>query len=430
MTTLAVLRISPCHPRHMARRPPALIFIFITLFLDIFGIGLVAPILPRLIESYSAGGVAQASHLFGWLVALYSLMQFIFAPLLGALSDRYGRRPIILGSLLGAGLDYLLLAFAPTLGWFFVGRAIAGIMGANITAASAYIADVSPPEKRAQNFGLVGAAFGLGFIAGPALGGWLGDIGLRTPFLVAAGVTLLNWCYGLFILPESLPPEKRSPFRWNRANPVGSLLALRRYPVVFGLAGTFFLANFAHQVFPAIWVLYTSYRYQWSVGQTGLSLALVGLMAAIMQGGLTRVVIPRIGERRATLLGLGLLALGLIAYGLAPLGWMAYVLIVLVSPAGIATPAIQGLISRSIRDDEQGAVQGALASLGSVAGIAGPPVVTALFGYFIGPTTPLHLPGAPFFFSSLLTVIAVLLALRSFSRSPRTPPVNDNQASK
>jgi DHA1 family tetracycline resistance protein-like MFS transporter len=401
----------------MARRPPALIFIFITLFLDIFGIGLVAPILPRLIESFSAGGVVQASYLYGWLVALYSLMQFVFAPLLGALSDRYGRRPIILGSLLGAGLDYLLLAFAPTLGWFFVGRILAGIMGANITAASAYIADVSPPEKRAQNFGLVGAAFGLGFIAGPALGGLLGDIGLRTPFLVAAGVTLLNWCYGLFILPESLPPEKRGIFRWNRANPVGSFLALRRYPVVFGLAGTFFLANFAHQVFPAIWVLYTGYRYQWSVGQTGLSLALVGLMAAVMQGGLTRVVIPRLGERRATLFGLGLLALGLIAYGLADTGWKAYVLIVLVSPAGIATPAIQGLISRSIRDDEQGAVQGALASLGSVAGIAGPPVVTALFSYFIGPTTPLHLPGAPFFFSSLLTVVAVFLALRSFSRS-------------
>jgi DHA1 family tetracycline resistance protein-like MFS transporter len=406
----------------MSARQPALGFIFITLFLDIFGIGLVIPILPRLIEQLVGGSVPEASHTFGWLASLYSLMQFIFAPLLGSLSDRFGRRPVILSSLLGSGLDYLLLAFAPTLPWFFVGRIVAGITGANITAASAYIADVSPPEKRAQNFGLIGAAFGLGFIAGPALGGVLGDVGLRMPFLVAAGLTLVNWVYGWFVLPESLAPENRRSFQWSRANPIGSLLALRRYPVVFGLAGTSFLINLAHQVFPATWVLYTSYRYQWSVGQTGLSLALVGVMAAVVQGGLTRVIVPKIGERRAVVIGLSIAVVIYLAYGLAPEAWMVYVIIVIGSFSGIANPAVQGLISRNVRADEQGSVQGALASLGSVAGIAGPPIAAGLFSYFIGPSTPIHLPGAPYFLGSLLVFVALLLAVRSLRLGTASPP--------
>lgn len=407
----------------MASRRPALGFIFITLFLDIFGIGLVIPILPRLIEQLVGGSVPQASHTFGWLTALYSMMQFIFAPLLGSLSDRFGRRPVILSSLFGSGLDYLLLAFAPTLPWFFVGRIIAGITGANITAASAYIADVSPPEKRAQNFGLIGAAFGLGFIAGPALGGLLGDIGLRMPFLVAAALTLLNWLYGWFVLPESLPQENRRAFQWSRANPVGSLLALRRYPVVLGLTGTYFLNTLAHQVFPATWVLYTSYRYQWSVGQTGLSLALVGVMAAVVQGGLTRIIIPKIGERRAVVIGNSIAVVIYIGYGLASQAWMVYVMIIVGSFSGIANPAVQGLISRTARADEQGAIQGALASLGSVAGIAGPPIAAGLFSFFIGPKTPVLLPGAPYFLGGLLVLLALLLALRSFRVAPETAPV-------
>ncbi|MBL9136261.1 MAG: TCR/Tet family MFS transporter [Verrucomicrobiales bacterium] len=406
----------------MAPRKPALGFIFITLFLDIFGIGLVIPILPRLIEELVGGSVPQASHTFGWLTALYSMMQFVFAPLLGSLSDRFGRRPVILSSLFGSGLDYLLLAYAPTLPWFFVGRIVAGITGANITAASAYIADVSPPEKRAQNFGLIGAAFGLGFIAGPALGGMLGDIGLRMPFLVAAGLTLLNWLYGWFVLPESLPPENRRAFQWARANPVGSLLALRRYPVVLGLTGTYFLSNLAHQVFPATWVLYTSYRYQWSVGQTGLSLALVGVMAAVVQGGLTRIIIPKIGERRAVVIGLSIAVAIYVGYGLAYQSWMVYVMILVGSFSGIANPAVQGLISRTARADEQGAIQGALASLGSVAGIAGPPIAAGLFSFFIGPKTPIQLPGAPYFLGGLLVLLALLLALRSFRTTPEPGP--------
>lgn len=406
----------------MSSRKPGLLFILFTLFLDIFGIGLVIPILPRLIESFQGGSVTAASFTFGWLAALYSLMQFLFAPLLGGLSDRFGRRPVILCSLLGSGLDYLFLAFAPTLPWFFVGRMVAGIAGANITAASAYIADISPPEQRAQNFGLVGAAFGLGFIAGPALGGLLGDVGLRIPFLVAAGLTLLNWLYGVFILPESLAPQNRSPFRWARANPVGALLALRRYPLVLGLTGAYFLIHIAHQVYPSNWVLYTGYRYQWTVGQTGLSLALVGLMAAIVQGGLTRLIIPRLGERRAMTLGLTVGALTFVAYGLATRGWMLYGLIVIGSLAGLAGPAVHGLVSRSVLDSEQGAVQGALASLSSLTGIIGPPIATSLFGFFIGDRSPVHLPGAAFFFGGLVILIALALARRSFQRHPPLRP--------
>jgi DHA1 family tetracycline resistance protein-like MFS transporter len=399
-------------------RKPALAFILATLFLDILGIGLIVPILPRLIEQLEGGSVAAASQTFGWLAALYSLMQFLFAPLLGALSDRYGRRPVILASLLGSGLDYLLLAYAPTLPWFFVGRIVAGITGANITAASAYIADVSPPEKRAQAFGLIGAAFGLGFIAGPALGGVLGDIGLRLPFLVAAGLTLVNWLYGVFVLPESLPPEHRSPFRWTRANPVGSLLALRRYPMVFGLAGMHFLIGMGHQVFPATWVLYTGYRFGWSVRQIGLSLAMVGLMAAVVQGGLTRVIIPRIGERRAVTTGLSIAVVTYFGYGLASQGWMIFVLIVIGSLGGICGPAAQSLVSRSVGAHEQGTVQGALASLGSVAGVLGPPLATSLFGYFIGDRAPIRLPGAAFFCGGVLVFLALLLAWRSFRAHP------------
>jgi len=400
----------------MPSRKPALAFVFVTLVLDILGIGLIIPILPRLIESLCGGNVSAASSVYGSLAALYSLMQFVFAPVLGSLSDRFGRRAVILSSLLGSGLDYLVLAFAPTLPWFFVGRIIAGITGANIAASSAYIADVSPPEKRAGNFGLIGAAFGLGFIAGPALGGLLGHLGLRVPFFVAAGLTLLNWLYGLFVLPESLPLVNRRAFSWARANPVGSLLALKRYPVVLGLTGTFFLINLAHQTLPSTWVLYTGYRYHWNSAQVGLSLAIVGLMAAIVQGGLARRIVPALGERRSIIIGLTNATIVMTAYGLATRGWMVYAILVVGSLGAIAMPAIQGLISRSVPLNEQGAMQGSLASLGSVAGIIGPPLATGLFGYFISPRAPAHVPGVAFFWGSFLIFCSLLLALRSFRK--------------
>ena len=408
----------------MTSRKPALGFIFVTLALDILGIGLIIPILPRLIESFEGGDVAAASNTDGLLAALYSLMQFLCAPLIGGLSDRFGRRPVILTSLLGSGLDYFLLAFAPNLGWFFIGRIISGITGANFAAATAYIADVSPPEKRAANFGLIGAAFGLGFILGPALGGLLGNVGLRIPFIVAGGLTLLNWLYGWFVLPESLARENRRVFSWSRSNPAGSLLDLRRHPMVLGLTGTYFLIYLAHQVLPSTWVLYTGYRYHWTIGQTGLSLAIVGLMAAIVQGGLTRIIVERIGEQQAATFGLAISALSYAGYGLATAGWMIYAILVIGSLGGVTGPAVQGLISRNVAANEQGGVQGSLTSLASVSGIIGPPIAAGLFAYFIGDTAPAHLPGAAFFFSAVLTVGALVLAVRSFRKGATKAPAS------
>jgi DHA1 family tetracycline resistance protein-like MFS transporter len=347
-------------------------------------------------------------------------MQFVCLPILGGLSDRFGRRTIILTSLLGSAFDYWLLSWAPTLPWFFLGRIVAGVTSANITAANAYIADVSPPDKRAQNFGLVAAAFGLGFIAGPALGGWLGNFGLRVPFVVAGALTICNWFYGMFVLPESLPRDQRRAFDWKRANPVGSLVALKRFPVVLGLTTTYFLMMLAHQTFPSTWVLYTSYRYGWTSGQVGASLAVVGVMAAVVQGGLARRIIPALGERRSIIIGLTNATVFMIFYGLAPEGWMVYVLLVIGSFGGIGSPALQGLISRYIPLNEQGAVQGALASLASLAGIVGPPITTGLFGYFISDRAPVHLPGVAFFLASFLMFCGMLLALRSFRKHPPT----------
>ncbi len=407
----------------MTARKPALGFIFVTLVLDILGVGLIIPILPKLITVLSDGDLSAAAHTYGWLAALFSLMQFVCAPVLGSLSDRFGRRAVILGSLFGSALDYLLLAFAPTLPWFFLGRIISGMTAANITAANAYIADVSPPEKRAQNFALVAAAFGLGFVAGPALGGWLGNIHLRLPFFVGAGLTTLNWLYGLLILPESLPRDQRRAFSWKRANPVGSLLALKRFPVVLGLTATYFLMMLAHQTFPSTWVLYTSYRYHWTPGQVGASLAVVGVMAMIVQGGLSRRIIPALGERRSIVIGLTNATVFMFAYGLATQGWMIYVLLTLGSFGSIASPALQGLISRHVPLNEQGAVQGALASLASVAGVLAPPLTTSLFGYFISPQAPTPVPGIAFFLGSALMFSAMLLALRSFRKEPATAPV-------
>ena len=391
-------------------RTPALAFILITVTLDILGIGLIVPILPKLVKQFSGGDTAAASHAAGWLSALYSLMQFAFAPLLGCLSDKVGRRPVILLSQFGLALDYLLLALAPSMSCFVVGRIVAGITGANFAAATAYIADVSPPEKRAANFGMIGAAFGIGFIIGPLIGGVLGDIGLRVPFYAAGALTLANWLYGWFILPESLKPENRRPINWRRANPFGAFAELTRRPRVFGLAVCAFLSFVAHQVYPSVWVLYTEFRYGWSSLWNGVSLALVGVCAAVMQGFLTGRVIARIGDWRTTFLGLGVTALAYVAYGLAAEGWMIYGIIIIGSIGGLAGPAVQGLISNSVGDDEQGAVQGAVTSLESVAGIVGPLITTSLFSHFISVENGHRIPGAPFFSSGIIALIALAAA--------------------
>lgn len=400
----------------MSARRPAVLFIFITLVLDILGIGLVVPVLPKLIQHYQGGDVTAGSNAYGMLAALYALMQFLCAPLLGSLSDRYGRRPVILISLFGSAIDYFLIAFAPNLIWFAIGRIVAGITAANYAAASAYIADVSPPEKRAANFGLIGAAFGIGFIIGPILGGLLAKWGVKVPFLFAGGLTLANWAYGWFVLPESLAPEHRRSFSWGRSNPVGALLALRRFPALLGLVVTYFIAVLAHQVYPSIWVLYTTYRYHWTELQTGLSLAAVGVMAGVVQGGLTKRVVGSLGEKKTVLYGLTMAIFFYAAYGFATQGWMIYLCIVLGSLAGLVTPAVQSLMTQSVPKNEQGELQGALSSLSSVAGVAGPLASTRLFGYFVSDKAPLLLPGAPFFWSSLLMLLSLAIAVPSLKR--------------
>ena len=401
----------------ISKRQASLGFIFVTLFLDVMGLGLIIPVLPKLVESF-AGGEAEASRIFGLMVALYAAMQFLFAPILGSLSDKYGRRAVILISLTGAGIDYLLLAFAPNLTWLFIWRIVAGITAANITAVTAYIADISTPEKRAQNFGMVGMAFGLGFIAGPVLGGLLGNIGLRIPFLVVAGITLLNALYGFFVLPESLKLENRREFSWARANPIGSLASLGRYPIVLGLAGVTVLSGLSQNALQSIWVLYTSHRFDWNTRDVGISLAVVGLSAAIVQGGLTGRIVPKIGERRAIVYGLALSTVANVLYGLANQGWMMYVIPFLGALAFIAGPSTQALISKSVKPNEQGSTQGAITSLLSLTGVIGPLIATNVFSYFISANAPIELPGASFFLGALFSLGAMFLAQWLFARLP------------
>ncbi|MCB1233916.1 MAG: TCR/Tet family MFS transporter [Verrucomicrobiae bacterium] len=405
----------------MPARKPAIWFILITLTLDIVGIGLIAPISPRLVEHFRGGDTASAAYTVGLLGAIYSGMMFFFSPLLGSLSDRFGRRPVILISLLGSGLDYFLLAFAPNLAWFFVGRTLSGITGSNVGTAMAYIADVSPPEKRAARFGLIGVAFGIGFILGPLIGGLLGNVSLRLPFFVAGGLTLLNFAYGLFVLPESLKPENRREFSWARSNPIGALAALRTHPLVLGLAATFFLVSLAHQVLPSTWVLYTEHRYAWTPKQTGNSLALVGFMAMLVQGGLVRVFVKRLGERRTAVFGLVVATLAYAAYGAATQGWMLLVMIVIGSLAGLAGPALQGIVSSNVGADEQGSLQGALTSLTSIASFIGPALFNGIFGFFIGQSAPASIPGAAFFLSTALSALGTGLAILAFRKLRETP---------
>ncbi len=401
----------------MRSRKAGMVFILITLFLDVLGIGIIIPILPQLVTDFVGGDAGEAAFYYGLIASSYALMQFLFAPLLGALSDRFGRRPVILLSLFGFGVDYLILALAPNLIWLLIGRLFAGIMGATITAANAYIADISTPQTRAQNFGLVGAAFGLGFILGPALGGVLGSIAPRLPFYAAAVLVLLNWLYGWFILPESLAPENRCRFSWRDANPFGSIVGLRRYPLVAGLAGAFVFIALAQRGLETVWVLYTNYRFGWLELQNGLSLALVGVMTALVQGFLIRLIVPKLGERRAILLGLAVSVISLLLYGLAFQGWMMMLIIVFSSFGAIAGPAIQGLVTGAVAPSEQGQVQGSLTSLLSLSSIFAPLLSSFLFSYFTSEAAPLKLPGAPFFSGALLMLVALLLIWRLFVKN-------------
>ncbi len=388
-------------------------------YIDMLGIGLAFPVLPRLIEEFQGGNLAQASYIYVALAAAYSLLQFLFAPLVGALSDRFGRRPVILLALAGRAVNYLVLSFAPALWLFAVGRMIAGALGATFTAAGAYLADVTPPEKRAQSFGLIGAAFGFGFITGPALGGVLGAIDLRLPFLVAAGLSVADFAFAYFVLPESLARENRKPVNLRHANPVGALREIGRYASVLGLIVIFVLAMFANRVAEMTWVLFTAYRFDWGPTETGLSLAAVGVMFVVGQGGLVRVVVPRLGERRAILLGLAVSAVTTVLYGLTTRGWMVFPIMVLgLFGWTIGAPAVQALMSRAVPPNEQGLLQGAIASMTNLTSIVGPPIWTGLFGYFVSPAAPVIVPGAAFFAAGAVFFVALLLARRWFAATP------------
>jgi DHA1 family tetracycline resistance protein-like MFS transporter len=402
-------------------RKPATIFIFFTLVIAMMGIGLIVPVLPGLITQFKGGDVAEGSHVYGWMVGVYALMQFIGSPCLGALSDRFGRRRVILIALAGSTIDYVIMALAPTLAWMFVARMIAGLTAGVLATANAYIADVTPPDKRAQAFGMIGAAIGLGFILGPALGGMLGNIGLRVPFWVAAGLAAANWLYGLFILPESLAPENRRPFDLRRANPVGALLALRRFPVVRGLTEPYFILAIAQTMLQSVWVLYMGYRYGWTSFQVGLSLALLGLTSVLVQAGLVKHIIARVGETRGVIMGFAITIVAQLCYGFATQGWMIYVIIVASSIAGVGGPALQSYITRQVPADEQGAVQGALGGLTSVAGIIGPPLAAWSFSWGVDPGSRFHVPGIPFFESAALIALALFLAMRSFRQAGARP---------
>jgi len=396
-----------------APRKAAMGFIFITLILDVTGLGIIIPVFPRLIQELIGGGVSEASQWGGWLTFAYAFMQFIFAPVLGNLSDQYGRRPILLFSLLGFGIDYIFLALAPSIGWLFVGRILAGITGASITTATAYIADISTDKNRAQNFGMIGAAFGLGFIIGPVLGGLLGQVSSRLPFIVSAILTLLNALYGYFVLPESLDKANRRKFEWKRANPLGSLLQLKKYPSIGGLIGSLILVYVAAHAVQSTWTFINIEKFNWSEAMIGYSLGVVGILVALVQGGLIRYINPKIGNERSVYIGLFLYAVGLILFAFANQTWMMFAFLLPYCLGGIAGPALQSIIAGQVPANEQGELQGALTSLISTTSIVGPLLMTNLFAYFTKAGAPIHFAGAPFLLGSVLMLGSAVIAYKT-----------------
>jgi len=396
-----------------APRRAALAFVFVTVVLDMLALGMIVPVLPKLIVQFEGGDTASAARVAGVFGTVWALMQLVSQPVLGALSDRFGRRPVLLLSTFGLGLDYFLMAWAPSLAWLFVGRVISGITAATFSTASAYIADVTPSEKRASAYGLLGAAFGIGFVLGPAFGGLLGNNDPRLPFWVAGGFSMLNMLYGVFVLPESLPDERRSAFEWRRANPLGSLRLLRSHPELFGLARANFLGFVAHEVLPSIFVFYTSYRYGWDLRMVGFFLAGVGVSGMIVSGWLMRTIVARLGERRTLLTGLALGTAGFACYGLAPTSAFVWLGIPLQAMWGIANPASMAIMTRRVPPTEQGQLQGANGSLRGVAGLIGPGLFTQTFSAAIDSPTTFHLPGAPLVLAAALLAGAFGLAWRA-----------------
>jgi DHA1 family tetracycline resistance protein-like MFS transporter len=394
-------------------RRAAVIFIFITVVIDVLGFGLIIPVLPKLVQQFMGGDAAKAATIYGIFGTAWALMQFLFSPLLGAISDRFGRRKVILISCFGLGLDYIVMALAPGVGWLLVGRIISGICASNFSTAGAYIADVSPPEKRAQAFGMIGAAFGVGFVLGPALGGLLGSISPRLPFWAAAALALVNATYGLFVLPESLPPEKRDAFSWKKANPVGSLTLLRSHPDLLGLATINLLFQVAHCVLPSMFVLYTGYRYGWDTRTVGFTLMAVGVFSIVVQGGLVKPAVKKLGERGALYTGLLFGIAGFAGFALAPTAFWMWAALPVFALMGLFAPGLQSLMSQRVAQYEQGKLQGANASIIGIAGLIGPGLFTLSFAYFIDKSRAWPLPGAPFFLAAALLLLALVLALQA-----------------
>lgn len=396
-------------------RQPAIIFIFFTVLIDVIGFGIIIPVFPRLVVELTGGGMTEASLLSGMMMFAFSLMQFLFSPILGNLSDRYGRRPILLFSLFGFGVDYLFLGFAPTIFWLFVGRIVAGITGASYSTASAYIADVSSPEDRGKNFGMIGAAFGLGFIIGPVLGGLLAPLGVRVPFFAAAGITLINWLYGYFILPESLKVENRRPFDWRRANPVSAVLSVKKYPGILVLFLSIFLLYMASHAVQSTWSFFTMGEFHWTESEVGYSLGFVGILAGLVQTVAIRKAHKTIGQVASVYLGLTFYMIGLVIFAFADHSYMMYIGLIPYCLSGLAGPSIQGIISSQVPANSQGELQGGLTSMMSVTAIMGPPLMTWLYYRFAGDHAPIHFPGAAFLVGSvfaLLSLVAAVVSLR------------------
>jgi DHA1 family tetracycline resistance protein-like MFS transporter len=407
----------------------AFTFILIMVAFDFLAFGIIAPVLPDLVRQFEGGDFARASSITGYFGFAWATMQFIFSPILGAWSDRFGRRPVILISCFGLGIDYIVMALAPSLNWLFVGRIISGITTSNVATAFAYVTDVTPPEKRAKQFGLISAAFGIGFIIGPAVGGFLGNINLRFPFWAAAALSLGNALYGLFILPESLPPERRAKSAWHMANPLGSLNLLRSHPELAGLSVVITLYYLAHNSLPSMWALYTEYRYDWSRRDVGLSLAVVGVCAALVSGALVGPFVKRFGERISLLYGLFFGFLGFAGFALASRGWVILAVIPFIALWGIAGPALQSLMSRRVDPSSQGKLQGAINSLRAITGMAGPVLFTQAFALAISPRTVLHLPGTPYFLAALLLFASLLLAAYVARREDAAQPAQQTSDS-
>ena len=398
------------------KKSAAIGFIFITMLIDITGWGIIIPVIPKLIQELIHGDVSEAAKIGGWIAFSYAITQFVFSPIIGNLSDKFGRRPIILVSLFAFGLDYILLALAPTITWLFIGRIIAGISGASITTASAYIADVSTPENRAKNFGMIGAAFGLGFIIGPVIGGLLGQYGSRVPFYAAAVLCMLNFLYGYFILPESLSKDNRREFSLKRANPIGAFLNLKRYPQLIGLVISIFLLYTAAHAVHSNWSYYTIYKFNWDEKMIGISLGAIGLLVGLVQGVLIRWVNPKLGNEKSIYVGMALYTFGMILFALATESWMLFVFLIPYCLGGIAGPAMQSVISGQVPANEQGEIQGTLSSLMSASAIVGPPMMSTVFYYFTHKEAPFQFAGAPFVLGAFLMLLSTIIAYYSLRK--------------